>query len=147
MDAMTLSQLSRLANLQTDDPLVAQVLTMLKAGRPVFLDRPAVEASLGLGDYPPRIQEQFARWFSRIAGYGVALTAAPEKTSAPRAEKRPAPTASAFPAPEVKVLPAITPERELFAEILGDAVPEPHPCVKDPSVACCGSGLCKTLGF
>ena len=169
--SLTLAQLSRLAYLQAEDPLVDQVLAMLKAGRPVFLDRPAVEAQLGMDTYPPRVQEQFKRWFIRIAGYGVALTG-PERPSSPAPKAYPgfeaartesAPPAPAPPAPAVQPSapapqpsPATpqprgfsipSPDRQVFSEILGDAAPEPHPCVKEPGQACCGSGRCKTLGF
>ncbi len=161
-------QLVRLVYLQAGEPLVDQVLAALKAGRPVYLDRPAIEADLGLRDYPPRLQEQFSRWFSRLSGYGIALVGreAPTKTSfmaqtppaafdhfvqvSPRQEAAAAPrdtvarpgSSSASTAASVLI-----PERQIFSEILGDAVPEPHPCVKEPGVMCCGSGRCKTLGF
>ncbi len=149
--AVSLAQLSRLAYLQAGDPLVEQVLAMLREGRPVYMDRPAVEASLGLAAYPPRLQEQFARWFVRISGYGIALTGRPEAqapspASAVPASPLPSPPA-APPVPEVRVLPVVTPDRQIFSQILGDAVPEPHACVKEPGKACCGSGRCKTLGF
>ena len=158
ISSLTLAQLSRLAYLQAEDPLVEQVLGMLKAGRPVFLDRPAVEAGLGMGLYPPRVQEQFKRWFIRIAGYGVALTGA-EAPAAPapdayRGFEAAAPPAASTPAPqtppsapEVRGLALASPDRRVFSEILGEAAPEPHPCVKEPGMACCGSGRCKTLGF
>lgn len=159
--SLTLAQLSRLAYLQAEDPLVDQVLAMLKAGRPVFLDRPAVEAQLGMGTYPPRVQEQFKRWFIRIAGYGVALTG-PERPASPaprayqgfeaaRTESAPPAPAPAVqppaPAPSVQAHSIPAPDRQVFSAILGDAAPEPHPCVKEPGQACCGSGRCKTLGF
>jgi hypothetical protein len=168
LSSLTLPQLSRLAYLQAEDPLVEQVLAMLKHGRPVFLDRPAVEARLGLEQYPPRVQEQFRRWFVRIAGYGVALTNAEAPASpAPAAhrgfEAAPAPpapatpgTASPAPAPEAeapgkgpaaRTLSLASPDRQVLSQILGEAAPEPHPCVKEPGMACCGSGRCKTLGF
>ncbi len=150
--SITLAQLSRLAYLQAGDPLVEQVLAALRAGRPVYLDRPAVEASLGLAEYPVRVQEQFNRWFSRISGYGVALTQGGAPTQ-PRPytgfEAAPAPPVRlpvAQPAP-VRTAVIASPDRQVLAEILGEAVPEPHPCVKEPGKGCCGSGRCKTLGF
>ena len=145
-----MAQLARLVYLQAGDPLVDRILAMLKAGRPVYMDRPAIEAALDMAADPPRLQEQFNRWFSRLAGYGIALTSAsPTPMLAavqepPRAARPPAgPTPSAPVA--ISVLPR--PEQALFSEILGEAVPEPHPCVKEPGRACCGSGRCKTLGF
>lgn len=160
-------QLVRLVYLQAGEPLVDQVLAALKAGRPVYLDRPAIEGALGLRDYPPRLQEQFNRWFSRLSGYGIALVGqgtpereyparqAPSPASDPPVQYSPRPEAAAprdalahpseaMPSPAASVL---VPERQIFSEILGDAVPEPHPCVKEPGVMCCGSGRCKTLGF
>jgi hypothetical protein len=132
---------------------VDQVLAMLRAGRPVFLDRPAVEASLGLGGYPPRVQEQFARWFIRISGYGVALTGGSAAHDAPAAAlSMPPPespvrrSAPAGPAP-VTSLTLLRPDGQILSEILGEAVPEPHTCYLEPGKACCGSGRCKTLGF
>jgi hypothetical protein len=138
---------------------------MLKHGRPVFLDRPAVEARLGLEQYPPRVQEQFRRWFIRIAGYGVALTnaeapastapavhrgfeAAPAPPAAGTAPPAPAPEAEASVAqPAARTFSLASPDRQVLSQILGEAAPEPHPCVKEPGMACCGSGRCKTLGF
>ena len=151
--AISLPQLSRLAYLQAGDPLVDQVLAMLRAGRPVFLDRPAVEAKLGMTEYPPRVQEQFARWFIRISGYGVALTGGSAAQDAPAAA-RPIPppespvrrSAPAGP-PPVTSLTLLRPDGQILSEILGEAVPEPHPCYLEPGKACCGSGRCKTLGF
>ena len=145
-----MSQLARLVYLQAGDPLVDQVLAMLKAGRPVYMDRPALEASLDLAHYPPRLREQFNRWFSRLAGYGIALTgkspipAPPDAAPVPRAEP---PKAQKPAAAQVAATVITRPEQEIFAEILGEALPEPHPCVKEPGRACCGSGRCKTLGF
>ncbi|MGC8723799.1 MAG: hypothetical protein ACP5VF_07995 [Acidobacteriota bacterium] len=150
---LSLNQLSRLAYLQTGDPLVDQVLAMLRAGRPVFLDRPAVEAKLGMAEYPPRVREQFARWFIRISGYGVALTGGSAAQDAPAAAREIPPAewparqpATAGPQP-VTSLTLLRPEGQLLSEILGEAVPEPHPCYLEPDKACCGSGRCKTLGF
>lgn len=152
---ITLAQLSGLAYLQAGDPLVEQVLATLKAGRPVYLDRPATEASLGLADYPARVQEQFNRWFSRIAGFGVALTqgGAPVHER-PYAGFEAAPATGHLPVVQPVAHPAAaraaalpSPDRQVLAEILGEAVPEPHPCVKEPGKGCCGSGRCKTLGF
>lgn len=138
-----LPQLSRLAYLQAGDPLVDQVLAMLKAGRPVFLDRPAAETSIRASEYPPRVQEQFQKWFTRIASFGVALTgSASPPREAPSLRVSPAP-----PAIEVKALPSLTPDRQILSAILGDAVPESHPCWLEPDKACCGSGRCKSLGF
>lgn len=152
---ITLAQLSRLAYLQAGDSLVEQVLGALKAGRPVYMDRPAVEAALGLSDYPARVQEQFNRWFSRIAGFGVALTqgGAPVHDR-PYAGFEAAPATGHLPVVQPMAHPAAaraaalpSPDRQVLAEILGEAVPEPHPCVKEPGKGCCGSGRCKTLGF
>jgi hypothetical protein len=141
--SITLAQLSRLAYLQAGDPLVDQVLAMLKSGRPVFLDRPAVEASIRASEYPPRVQEQFQKWFTRIASFGVALTGAELHTREASPVFSPPPPLS----PEVKVLPSLTPDRQILSAILGEAVPESHPCWLEPGKACCGSGRCKTLGF
>jgi hypothetical protein len=152
---LDMPQLTRLVYLQAGDPVVDQVLGMLKAGRPVYLDRPAVESALGLADYPPRLQEQFNRWFSRLAGYGIHLTAEvpapplPAASLAPRVVVMPAPS---LPRPIPVATPVTAtvvgrPDQQIFAEILGEAVAEPHPCVKEPGRACCGSGRCKTLGF
>lgn len=141
--SISLAQLSRLAYLQAGDPLVDQVLAMLKTGRPVLLDRPAVEASIRASEYPPRVQEQFQKWFTRIASFGVALTA----TAPPARAASPAAPAPAPPAPEVKALPSLTPDRQILSAILGDAVPESHPCWLEPCKECSGSGRCKTLGF
>ena len=41
----------------------------------------------------------------------------------------------------------LTPDRQILSAILGDAVPESHPCWLEPDKACCGSGRCKSLGF
>ncbi len=151
---LDMPQLARLVYLQAGDAVVDQVLAMLKAGRPVYLDRPAIESSLGMADYPPRLQEQFNRWFSRLAGYGIHLTAqasAPPLPAAPPATRPPAPApVQVRPSPAAAPVTATVigrPDQQLFSEILGDAVAEPHPCVKEPGRACCGSGRCKTLGF
>ena len=140
---ISLVQLSRLAYLQAGDPLVDQVLAMLKTGRPVFLDRPAVEASILASEYPPRVQEQFQKWFTRIASFGIALTGAepPPREASPVLPPPPPQVA------ELKVLPSLSPDRQILSAILGEAVPESHPCWLEPGKACCGSGRCKTLGF
>ena len=160
-------QLVRLVYLQAGDPLVDQVLAALKGGCPVYMDRPAIETALGLAEYPPRLQEQFNRWFSRLAGYGIALVGqgtsqrdgfvgqAPSPASDLPVQYSPRPEAAAprdalVHSSEAKPSPAasaLVPERQIFSEILGEAVPEPHPCVKEPGRACYGSGRCKTLGF
>ncbi len=142
--ALSLPQLSRLAYLQAGDPLVDQVLAMLRAGRPVFLDRPAVEAKLRMAEYPPRVQEQFARWFTRISGYGVALTSGSSTPETSASARELPPAAGSAP---VQSLTLLSPESQVLSEILGEAVPEPHPCYLEPDKACCGSGRCKTLGF
>ncbi len=139
LSSLTLPQLSRLAYLQAGDPLVDQVLTALKSGRPVYLDRPAVERALSLAEYPPRVREWFSRWFIRISGLGVALVGQ-EEAPLPEAS-RPAPS------PPLPSGTSLTPDRQVLREILGEAVPEPHPCWLEPGKACCGSGRCKTLGF
>ena len=143
-------QLVRLVYLQAGDPLVDQVLAALKTGRPVYLDRPAIESALGLNEYPPRLLEQFNRWFSRLAGYGIALVAerpspllsSPEGALSPQSAS---PTPPSPPRPSCATL--AHPAQAIFSEILGGAVPEPHPCVMEPGRACCGSGRCKTLGY
>jgi len=144
-------QLVRLVYLQAGDPLVDQVLAALKAGRPVYMDRPAIEDALDLAHYPPRLKEQFNRWFSRLSGYGIALVAARPSPLPPTAgevvgtpQDSPAP-----PVPPARLSGSTLarPEQAIFSEILGEAVPEPHPCVIDPSRVCSGSGQCKTLGF
>ena len=144
-------QLVRLVYLQAGDPLVDQVLAALKVGRPVYLDRPAIETALGLAEYPPRLKEQFNRWFSRLAGYGIALVAShPAPLLSPAEGARGGGPASADPRPPAPRPSSATPaqpERAIFSEILGEAVPEPHACVIDPGRPCCGSGRCKTLGF
>ncbi len=148
-----LAELSRLAYLQAGDPLVDQVLAMLRAGRPVFLDRPAVERAIGLSSYPPRLQEQFARWFIRISGTGVALVGEESErgSSLPSAERAPAQPPPDSPAPAAsQAAPSRTlssPDRQILREILGEAEPEPHACWIEPGKACDGSGRCKTLGF
>ena len=149
-------QLARLVYLQAGDPLVDEVLASLKTGRPVFLDRPAIEASLGFAAYPPRLQEQFNRWFSRLAGYGIALVghsaraATPphretQERHLPPAEPRQPTPPSLHPSPSSSSISR--PEEAIFSEILGEAVAEAHPCVKEPGRSCCGSGRCKTLGY
>jgi hypothetical protein len=147
--SVNLVQLSRLAYLQAGDPLVDQVLAMLRAGRPVFLDRPASEASIRLSDYPPRVQEQFQRWFVRISHYGIALTGAPvsARGSLLKAPLVQSPAPSPIPRPEPKGVSVLTPERQILSEILGNPAPESHPCWLERKKACCGSGRCKTLGF
>jgi len=145
LDRLTLAQLSNLAYLQAEDPLVQEVMEAIRTGRPVHLDRPAVEAHLGLAAYPPRMQEQFARWFSRISGYGVHLTGAEAPSPAPG---RPTPSSS-VPVPLPVATPSCveSPEREVLADILGAACSSERPCVLEPGKGCCGSGRCKTLGF
>lgn len=138
--SLTLAQLSRLAYLQAGDPLVDRILEALKDGRPVYLDRPAVERALGLAQYPPRVREWFSRWFIRIAGLGVALVGQEEAAPLPEAPRPSPPPGSSSEAPP-------TPDRQILREILGEAAPEPHPCWLEPQKACCGSGRCKTLGF
>lgn len=145
-------QLVRLVYLQAGDPLVDQVLAALKAGRPVYMDRPAIETALDLAHYPPRLKEQFNRWFSRLAGYGIALVAERPSPLLPSASGKPPDSCAVSPAaPPPPARPSgsapVRPEEAIFSEILGEAVPEPHPCVIDPSRVCCGSGQCKTLGF
>lgn len=170
LSSLTLAQLSRLAYLQAGDPLVDRVLTALRSGRPVYLDRPAVERSLGLSEYPPRVREWFSRWFIRIAGLGIALVGREEEPapSAARGERKFAAedgryfaaeggraTRGGAPAPrKPEAAPAepsessgLTPDRQVLREILGEVAPEPHPCWLEPQKACCGSGRCKTLGF
>ncbi len=151
IEGIDMPQLVRLVYLQAGDPLVDRVLASLKAGIPVYLDRPAIEAVLGLAEYPPRLQEQFNRWFSRLAGYGIALVArhpAPLLSPTEGASgARPASADPPPPAPRPSTAASAQPERAIFSEILGEAVPEPHACVIDPGRACCGSGRCKTLGY
>ena len=146
---VSLVQLSRLAYLQAGDPLVDQVLAMLKAGRPVCLDRSAAEASIRLSDYPPRVQEQFQRWFVRIAGYGIALTGATETGRRPSCQAPSVQASEPSPASPsgTACVSTLTPDRQILSEILGNAVPESHPCWLEPKKACCGSGRCKQLGF
>jgi hypothetical protein len=157
--SLTMAQLSRLVYLQAGDPLVDLVLSMLQSGRPVYLDRAGVEAALGLDRYPPRMLEQFNRWFSRLSGYGIALVGQDAPPAAPRSWADSAvPARGAGEAISNPFLPGAKPhspaapgsscpEAQIFSEILGDAVPEPHPCVKEPGSPCCGSGRCKTLGY
>jgi hypothetical protein len=147
---MSLAQLSRLAFLQAGDPIVDRVLSMLKVGRPVFLDREAIERKLELDRYPPRVTEQFNRWFSRIAGYGVALVGTSQEPAAEQSPPQairtePTRAAGAGTGPKTSVLPA--PDSQILSEILGEASPEDHPCWIEPGKVCCGSGRCKTLGF
>lgn len=149
-----LPELSRLAYLQAGDPLVDRVLAMLRAGRPVFLDRPAVERDLEFSSYPPRVQERFARWFIRISGMGVALVGeGSDRSPAPALPAReaaaPHPTDSTVQtAPEPPRPAALSsPDRQILREILGEAEPEPHTCWIEPGKTCSGSGRCKTLGF
>ncbi len=150
IDHLSLAQLSRLSFLQAGDPMVDKVLAMLKAGRPVYLDRRTIERELELDRYPPRVTEQFNKWFSRIAGYGVALVGtaapAPAPSSAPQAirSSEPAPAPAEL-GPRAATLSA--PDRQILSEILGEAAPEEHPCWIEPGKVCCGSGRCKTLGF
>jgi hypothetical protein len=148
---INMPQLVRLVYLQAGEPLVDQVLAALKAGRPVYMDRPAIEAALGLAEYPPRLQEQFNRWFSRLAGYGIALVADHPSplllASGGALSSRPVSPPPPGPPPRSSGSTVARPEQAIFSEILGEAVPEPHPCVKEPGRACCGSGRCKTLGF
>lgn len=139
LSSLTLAELSRLAYLQAGDPLVDRVLTALREGRAVYLDRPAVERALSLAEYPPRVKEWFSRWFVRISGLGVALVGQ-EEASPGGASSPPAP-------PPPPSGTSLTPDRQVLREILGEAVPEPHPCWLEPGKACCGSGRCKTLGF
>ena len=147
--AVSLVQLSRLAYLQAGDPLVDQVLETLKAGRPVYLDRAAAEASIHLSEYPPRVQEQFQRWFVRLSRYGIALTGTQAVPAAPSCEAPLSYTAGSPPAGPVTVqaVSTVTPDRQILSQILGDVVPEPHPCWLEPRKACYGSGRCKQLGF
>lgn len=140
ISSLTLPELSRLAYLQAGDPLVDKVLQALRSGRPVYLDRPAVERALGLAQYPPRVREWFSRWFVRISGLGVALVGQEEGPPLPEVS----PSAPPPPAPAGAPL---TPDRQVLREILGEVAPEPHPCWLEPGKACCGSGRCKTLGF
>jgi len=145
LERLTLAQLSNLAYLQAEDPLVQEVVEAIRTGRPVHLDRPSVEAHLGLTAYPPRMQEQFARWFSRISGYGIHLTGAQTPPGAPAQRTTPAATTPAAPAGAGPA--ADSPEREVLADILGSACSSERPCVLEPGKGCCGSGRCKTLGF
>jgi hypothetical protein len=141
-------QLVRLVYLQAGDPLVDRVLASLKVGRPVYLDRPAIETALGLAEYPPRLQEQFNRWFSRLAGYGIALVAHRPAPPLSPAQSAPGPgPVSPVPLPAATHPSSAQPEQAIFSEILGEATPEPHPCIMDPSRQCSGSGQCKTLGY
>ena len=145
---LSLIQLSRLAYLQAGDPLVDQVLDALKAGRPVVLDRTATEAAIRAHEYPPLVQEQFRRWFARLSEYGIAVgdsQTAPRGASAEAARPQASPPPS--PAPPVRGVAALTPDRQILSQILGEAVPEAHPCWLEPKKACCGSGRCKQLGF
>ena len=153
LNRLTLPQLARLAYLQADDPLVAEVLEAMRRGRPVTMDRPAVEAALGLADYPARVREQFARWFSRISGYGVALRgsateARPERGIPPEPASTSEPAAPSPPRfePAAAAEPASA-DRQVLSEILGGLSAEDHPCWIEPGKVCCGSGRCKTLGF
>lgn len=144
LDRLTLAQLSSLAYLQAEEPVVQQVLDALRSGRPVYLDRPSVEKALVLSSFPPRIQEQFARWFSRIAGYGIQLTGETQPLSSSAAAPAPSKAATAGPGHAQPVLP---PERQVLADILGETCPAESPCVLEPKKSCCGSGRCKSLGF
>lgn len=141
IEALTLAQLSDLAAPRPDDPLVAGVVEALRAGTPVLLDRARIEAALDLGGYPPRLREQFERWFARIASFGVALVGetAPSPPPPERTDGVP---------PSLARAPADHPERQVFEAILGTVDPASHPCFLDPGRICQScSGRCRTLGF
>lgn len=141
LDSLTLSQLSNLAALRADDPLVARVLEALRSGAPVLLDRPRTEADLDLGSYPQPLRAQFDRLFARIASLGVAL-------AGEAAPPRPSPDKPAGASPSPVKAATDRPERQAFEVILGAVDPAPHPCFLEPDKACesC-SGRCRTLGF
>ncbi len=147
LDKLSLEQLRNLAGLHLEDPLVGSVVDALRSGRPVLLDRAAVERSLELRDYPPRLREQFARWFSRIAGYGVALVG---QDAGPPVES-PLPTPPSAPVREegetVCAFSEMSPDQEILAAILGEVECDGKSCVLEPGKVCDGSGRCKTLGF
>jgi len=146
LDRMTIEELRNLAGLHLEDPSVKRVVEALRAGIPVTLDREALEKFLGLQSYPPRLREQFARWFSRIAGYGVALVGEGSLEPAPAAPP-PAPV-STPPAPKPEASSAaLTPDRLILAAILEDEICGEKPCVLEPGKICDGSGRCRTLGF
>lgn len=142
ISSLTLAQLSRLAYLQAGDPLVDQVIAALRSGRPVHMDRPAIEASLELGQYPPRMRETFARWFVRISGFGVHLAQA--EPSAAEAQPSPSGERSAS-VVAAAVQPA--PEKEVLTEILGGACATGGRCLLEPGKPCTGSGRCKEFGY
>ncbi|MCI4398559.1 MAG: hypothetical protein JHC34_06935 [Acidobacteria bacterium] len=150
ISSITLAQLSHLAYLQAGEPLVDEVIEALRAGRPVHLDRPAVEAALDLGSYPPRMQETFARWFVRISGFGVHLAQAPAPPPINRegafAEAASLPAAESPVSGAAQAAPAF-PEKAVLSEILGGACTPGAPCVLEPGKPCTGTGRCKEFGY
>lgn len=150
ISSITLGQLSHLAYLQAGEPLVDEVIEALRTGRPVHLDRPAVEGALKLESYPPRMQETFARWFVRISGFGVHLTQAQAPPpinrdgAAVEAALRPA---AQGPATGVAQSALAFPEKAVLSEILGGACTSGAPCVLEPGKPCTGTGRCKEFGY
>lgn len=145
----SLSQLSNLAALRLEDPVVARVVQALRDGTPVVLDRRRVESELHFESYPPRLREQFGRWFSRISAMGVALVGpdGPEAAGPPPSppSRDPLPPRAAQ---EVPTAPPARPERRVFEAVLGAVDPVPRPCLLEPDKPCANcSGRCETLGF
>ncbi len=138
--SLSLAQLARLADLRGGDPVVDEVISELKASRPVYLDRSTIEKGLRLREYPALAREELNRWFSRIADRGVTLTDAQDAPPS-----RSATESAPYNAPPA--FQSTSPEREILCDILGEACPEGHPCLLEPGQPCCGSGRCKSLGF
>ncbi len=141
ISSLTLAQLSRLAYLQAGDPLVDQVIEALRSGRPVHMDRPAVEALLELGQYPPRMRETFARWFVRISGFGVHLA------QAGKAAVEAPPPAGESHAGAVVSATLPSPEKQVLTDILGGACTSGGRCILEPGKPCTGTGRCKEFGY
>jgi hypothetical protein len=142
---LTLAQLSNLASLRMEDPLVARVVEALRAGNPVSLHRERVEETLGLPSYPPQLCEIFDHWFSRIAALGVSLS---DDGRTWGIAPRPATLISASVSEGHPVEARGLPERQIFEAILDTMDPSPRPCLIEPGKPCAGcSGRCRTLGF
>lgn len=135
IERITIPQLAAIAGSSSDDPLVNEVCSALERGKPIVFYMPTIEENLRLDGFSPAARNEIEKLLTDLAGKGVTMSC--DKT-----------TGDGNPTcPDKGTLPSSGPESEILTEILGEAVPEDHPCYIEPGVLCFGCGRCKTLGF
>lgn len=140
IERITLSQLAALAGSIGNDALVREVKSALQRGKQVVLYKPAVADALRLEAFSPAARQAVEELFADLERTGVTMIC--DKTACDKTTGDGNPTCS-----NKETLPSSGPESDILTEILGEAVPEDHPCYIEPGVLCFGCGRCKTLGF